>query len=580
MLDDLKSAKQANHFLGAIILKKSASESVLGSQSVQVIDGQQRLTTLSLLLLALHAKAADKLTAKYLKDMLLSSLDIPEPGVDPTLTAKIIPSFPDKKVYETLMSTENIAALYRKEAPTMFPNAKDHLIHECYDFFCKKLESWTSKEAFDLCFQLLYSSNNKILVVMELEQGDEEQAIFDSINSTGMHLSSADIIKNKLFDKLRKITKNDKATEEFYKETWQRTFLDSESAVAWDSKVVRGRQEFSHIDILFHAVAVAEGIYSATGATLKELSNKYEEYLDGELDPPKSFKTEKEIKGFINLICASHPHHSYATCYAENFLDISDKDAYYFSDAKKRLIHILDKLDISTLNPLVLYILMYEKDEAEQGRLFLEIESFVVRRAIVGEESKEYNKRCPDFIKAVQKKESLFTRKDDVPTDEEITIGLSALKNNKGARIATILLFWIELKRRFDLSPCDSHKQPLHYAFNLEHIMPKKYETHWGVAPELVANREDKIHWLGNMTLMMPKANSAISNKDFTIKVDGNDKKKSAMGYRDCAGLLITTDDLVQPYNTSAEGKIWDEARIEARTAKLAEKVLAIWPKY
>jgi len=153
----------------------------------------------------------------------------------------------------------------------------------------------------------------------------------------------------------------------------------------------------------------------------------------------------------------------------------------------------------------------------------------------------------------------------------------NGLKTKVSVNTAKILLFWIELYRRYkDKKYSD---QSLTYKFQLEHIMPIKWEEHWSNVPYddnprhkcnnqiLRQNRVEKITSLGNMTLLTAKLNIAISNDNFKNKIE--------KGIKTYDGLSITKVDIIE--NVYDEGREWNEAEITKRERKLADEIIEIW---
>ena len=147
-----------------------------------------------------------------------------------------------------------------------------------------------------------------------------------------------------------------------------------------------------------------------------------------------------------------------------------------------------------------------------------------------------------------------------------------------GNKLATLLLFWVELYRRSTEIP-DSKE--FKYEFTLEHIMPQKWEQHWSGVPvydengeqvsdeeQIKAIRHSAIYEIGNMTLLNKKLNASVSNYDFKRKVEGdsNGRKKGMKTY---AGCLITHEIL--------EKDTWDERDIKERTEKLSKIIKKLW---
>ena len=148
---------------------------------------------------------------------------------------------------------------------------------------------------------------------------------------------------------------------------------------------------------------------------------------------------------------------------------------------------------------------------------------------------------------------------------------------------AALLLFWVELYRRANDNK-ESIKE-LKYNYSLEHLMPQKWEEHWGgvvivdingkeITDKEVAKRErySKIYHIGNMTLLNSSLNTSLRNYDFDRKIKGEGRKKGIKDYDD---LGITKFDILTPYENG--DKIWDEQKIIIRTENLASDILKIW---
>ena len=101
----------------------------------------------------------------------------------------------------------------------------------------------------------LFDKNNKILVVIDLDDNDQEQKIFDTINSSGVRLTSTDIIKNALYQKLIELTKDSDKIAEYYKRTWAETFEKDDSVVAyWNKEKSMGRLWRQNSELLLQTV--------------------------------------------------------------------------------------------------------------------------------------------------------------------------------------------------------------------------------------------------------------------------------------------------------------------------------------
>lgn len=339
---------------------------------------------------------------------------------------------------------------------------------------------------------------------------------------------------------------------------------DEDTLVYWETELTTGRLKRQNIEILLHSVAVIEGFYDPDKHILSDLSKQYKRKIE-------EFETAEELKEFIAEIM------EYAKIYKENIYDFDKSFLFSFSNdldgIKQRLLHILNVLDISAFHPLILYILK-TKTEAEQKEYLKYLENFVICNAVAQKiPVKNYNKLIKQFIRDPTN----LKREMEKITKEDIEAGLKGGISNK---LATLILFWIELYRRHKEGKNDLLE--LKYTYTLEHIMPVKWREHWNFNKvphpnnnlteiEKEKDREEKIHWLGNMTLLKSRLNTSLRNYDFERKINGEGKKR---GIRHYAELLITRD-LVEQFDQG--DRIWNEEKIEKRTREFLDIFLEIW---
>ncbi len=553
LISELLNFKR-NHFLGSLILKQQ--KPVSGEpKEVVVIDGQQRLTTLSVLLKSIYDLFSDELK-EVTRPAILTYLFFKKKQTDKNHILKLQHSHIDTVAYKRVVESESIIG----ELDSITTSSSTIL--RCYKFFIKHLQT-VEEDARKQLFNDLLDENNKILVVIDLSENDNEQAIFDTINSAGVRLSSADIIKNSIFQKTLLLTENQDEVVELYESSWKKTFMHDESTVQfWDSERTTGRLMRDNIEILLHSISVINGFYDPDKHTLSDLGDVYKDNIE-------SIPDSKSAERMIIEIC------DYALIYREHIATFNSSSLLGFDDDLRRLLQILDSLQITTFHPFILYVLKNRKDEDVRGEIFRKLEKFIIRRLITNGDTKGYNKICKEFIDNLDS----LTEKSCENSDEDVSIGLKKIEN----RPAALLLFWIELRRRsldqgFDI-------KELKYSYSLEHLMPQKWEEHWPLPPnkvradgtamsteESIKDRYAKIYEIGNMTLLTTSLNSSLRNFEFKRKVEGEGKKKGIKHY---SSLTVTSEDIVRPFDNGDTN--WDEEKITTRTNKLTQEVLSIW---
>lgn len=549
LITELLSDNTNNNFLGAIILKQLPPVSGEPKQ-LEVIDGQQRLTTLSILLKALFDSLPEE-DKKNCEGDVLGILRYKRDYTSSFYEIRIEHSYVDRSPYEEVIKG-NIDLNSIKDT--------NHLILRCYKYFSEKIKNF-DRSRINLLLNKILNPENKMLVVIDLEENDDEQSIFDTLNTAGVRLTVAEIIKNSIFKKAIELLDKDRAVK-LYDETWQKTFLiDNETLTYWGSERTTGRLKRDNIEILLHCIGVIKGFYDPDKHTLSDLSRLYKEQVS-------KIDSEKELNDFINEII------HYAKIYREKIVTFDKSEMFSFDDSFRRLLHILDELEISTFHPFILYILKKYSNEDKVIEIFTKLEKFIIRNMLARiENSKNYNKICKQFIDDL---DNLEQKLNSIPWSKA-TKGFFNISN----RASTLLLFWLELYRRFNDDNYD--EKELKFDYTLEHIMPIKWEKNWNfdVVPhpkttlsqnEKEKDRNEKIEWIGNKTLLKSKLNTAISNNIFSIKIKGDLRKK---GMKDYATLSITRKDIITPFEKGET--IWNESNIEIRTKNIIDEMEKIW---
>lgn len=552
-----------SHFLGSLILKQLEKQTGKPKE-VLVIDGQQRLTTLSVLLRALY-NSFDAETQKNCDSSVKNYLFFKKNQTDKDFFVKIEHSKIDKKYFQKVIKNEVTQDEYDAivvENPATKTTSKSNKVLQCLKYFTEKLNTIEVSKRLDL-FNRLLDQENKILVIIDLSEKEDEQAIFDTINSAGVRLSSADIIKNALFQKALDLFDNVEDVETLYKDNWENVFsLDEDAMNFWDTPRATGRLMRDNIEILLHSISVIKGFFDPDKHTLSDLSNLYKAYI------LKINKTD--LEAFIKEIS------KYAKLFREKILVFNGSTLFNHQDNYSRLFHILSVCEISTFHPYILSLFYkYDNNETKLCEELKKIERVVIRRMITKSETKSYNKMCKEFIKD----NSTVDVKISEQTKDEVVNGLSSISNKN----ATLLLFWVELYRRANDSK-QSVKE-LKYNYSLEHVMPQKWEEYWSkvdvvdnasnvITDKELAKRErySKIYSIGNMTLLNSSLNTSLRNYEFSRKIEGEGKKR---GIRHYADLGITRFDILDVYDNG--DKVWNEKKITGRTTNLANDILIIW---
>lgn len=528
-LSDMQQLTQTKEefFMGAIILKKPKSKD---ENKRTVVDGQQRLTTLILLLKVLSLINPE---SKLLFDFLFKT--------QAEKKSKLKHGYVDYLPFDTIISLEEFKDVHGTNQ-----------IIKAYNYFRSNVSS----------YQLNFSSivEKVSLVSIDLESDENEQQIFDTINSLGRKLTTGELLKNYIFDS--------SAIHE-YEKIWMPVFEKDEDCMKyWASTITAGRTTRSNTEGFFHAFLQIQMQIPQYNVSAEEklVFRKTESVFNNY----KTFITKyikDDIIPFVKELA------SYAAIYKEAFEDDIRYSAIPKTPCIERMNFIVYALDATTLIPYVLYLVKNVADESERNKMFDFLESYIVRRTICKSSNDNYSDLFNEHLIAnnILTYEGLRDYIDSkgntsilMPNDEMVRQAFhSVAPNNNRSRA---ILFLLESKIRTKghattLLPCNS--------YTLEHLMPKKWKQNWLPLPPDVTEDERNIavNSLGNMMLLPISLNSSISNSNWETKKNGNGKKK---------GLIEYASDL-EIWNGALQKPEWNEDTISERAEWLAEKANEVW---
>lgn len=538
------AANESMPFIGSFILQKI-------DRKFYVIDGQQRITTLSVMIRAFLDSFSDlppevkQQFSSYIYDTKFHKLKA-------VYLPRLIPSNIDKNDFDAVMSGT------KEEI-----ESRNGKIVQAYKYFCKYFASNSDEENADIGTRLL--TNKKFFIVIELDEQDDEQKIFDSVNSLGRDLTNSDIIKNYLYQKMKDYVNNDpdmvQQLLQHHQTYWVDTFYSEEKRVFWEKSKTLGRIQTNNLEAFLKDFATIKGIYSPskTGG------------IDGLAKAYKAFINNLAYDG---LKLFSKELSDYATCYYTYNSAYEQMDDFKLSDIVNTTLLVLDKLETSTFNPYVLKLIKCNSGDMEE-KLFA-LQRFVVMRFIYKAKTKNYNNVCENLLNSDDPIQYLnnYNNSESLGLDE-YPLGLKKIYNKQ----ATLMLFLLELIRRNGEE--SKYSGGMKYSLSLEHIMPKSWERHWSDVPSfkyvgeseefsqvteytaLIENRKAQILSIGNMTLLTSSLNSAIGNLPFESKILGNGKYD---GYKKYAGSLSVAKEIIDIYESE---KSWDERNIYARNQRI-----------
>jgi uncharacterized protein with ParB-like and HNH nuclease domain len=525
-----RNGSKDEHFIGTLITKQRLAETI-GEAKLDLIDGQQRLTTISLFLKAIAIKATGSGEYLKLKDKANELVVFDNAKGDKFI--RIEHSKNDKDYFEGIMLDRNLSKL---------PN-QDHKILTCFRYFLNKLDGYTDNQLDQIKTIIL---NNIPVISMLLSANDDEQEIFDTINSLGVKLTTGELLKNYIF--------KEKELQSYYETHWYKVFEDDEEQIEfWNKNKTAGRVIRTNIEVLLYCYLIIQ-----TGRTV-ELERLYKEYKDWLQD-----KTTEQKATFLEEL------KMYAEIYY-SFPEGTELNEISYSQDEERFFHIIENLDITTVYPLILYIYKQVDDKQVRLQFLKKIESYLIRRNVCRLTTKNYNNLFIQIISKLADEEEitvdlllkiLTDYKEDTnrfPSDLEFKSAFSdETTSNTNAKE---LLYCISLYQIYN--PKNDISKLSSSSYSVEHIMPQKWETNWannGMDEATKILRNKKLKTLGNLTLITKNLNSSMKNAAWNTK---------KIALRKYSLLKITTD-----YIDNAE---WDEIGIDKRANDLATMALRMW---
>jgi hypothetical protein len=593
--------RRFSHFMGAVVLESRAKPSVKQVPSFQVVDGQQRLTTFQLFLTAArhyaqsigHETTVGNITRYVLNSdpQLMEDADIE--------IYKVWPTESNRKLFVDIISSKDRAAL-KKAYPDQWyaKSARDQVkeygttpsMLRAYGYFYDRIKH--SVETDDLHDDLVEAPEEDVdqasddgipkelkldaiwqslleefkVVEIILDEGDDAQVIFETLNDRGEPLLAADLVRNNIFQRADARREN---AEQLFKRHWK-PFEDP----FWSVMEKQGRYKKQRIEF-FIANFIAGKM--ASDVTISKLFSEYKAFLR----PPRN----STVPRYPSVAAEIQDLEAYGAIYRDIVERTSGSPLAVFSTRLK-------PWDVTTINPLLLRLWASDMGDAEKQASLDLLLSLIVRRAVCGLTSKNYNNLFLTVVADLDKKGwshenlrsymlGLTAESGRFPHDAEFENAILSkpLYTTLGpARLRTVLSE-IELAKRGK----KQEHQTLPETLTVEHILPQKWRQHWPMPGEVqptneefdqsffavledesavgqIVRRNRLKHTLGNLTLVTQSFNSGVSNLAFDVK---------RQEFEDQSILMLTKDFVKKDK--------WAEPEIADRGKALYEHARQIW---
>jgi uncharacterized protein with ParB-like and HNH nuclease domain/predicted transport protein len=501
------------HFVGSVVYIEKGLYQISAVPQLLVIDGQQRMTTLTLLLLALgkaikQSEESHEVTSKKIKNRYLVNND-----EEDDLYHKLLLTKSDK---ETLLSL-----IEERDLPENYSTR----VYENFQFFIDQIY----KSGINL--NTLYHGINKLIVVdISLDRDhDNPQLIFESLNSTGLELSQSDLIRNYVLMKLEP-----KEQEVLYKSYWY--------------PMEKGFGNHNESSIFDRFMRDYLTLKTGRIPNIKKVYSDFKEYA--------AKQQESDIEAILKDIYEYSKYFVRLAFQTEKDKEIND------------ILKDINSLKVDVSYPFLLEVYNdYNKQilsKADFIAILKLVESYVFRRAICGIPTNSLNKTFSTLSKEVNKNkyvesvQAIFTLKDSYkrfPDNEEFARELK-VKDIYNFRNRNYILRKLENENRKEIVDIES--------YTIEHIMPQNKNLSYEWRDQLGENWEDiqktYLHTLGNLTLT--RYNSELSDRPFKLK-------------RDIEGGFA--DSPLRLNKGLGQLEEWNEQEIINRGKRLAEKAGSVW---
>lgn len=509
-----KNEKVSSYFLGSIVYIHDGIYGV-GEKEFHVIDGQQRMTTLTLLFLAIYFKLKGTILAK---------------DADKIYNQYVVNPYSEKEIKLKLLPPEENLYILNKISHNKFNELEafqDRNMLKNYLFFEKELENLS----FDDMKHLSNGIEKLIYIDIALEKGkDDPQKIFESLNSTGLDLSQGDLIRNYILMDLERGEQN-----RIYKEIW--------IPIENNCKVSDGSEITSYVsDFIRDYLTLKTEKISSKPKVFETFKAYYEKENDEKLEDMKKYS-----EAYSYIIKPSLE---------------KDKDI-------QRELDYLKSLDKTVINTFLIGILKDYKDNIlekdELVNMLILLQSFLWRRYITEKPTNALNKIFQGMYGKISRSGNYYENlvdvlmAEDFPTDEELESALKLKNVYKDKEKLNYVFKKLENYNHNELIDFENEK------ITIEHIFPQKPNKAWkenysdNELEQMISFKDT----ISNLTLT--GSNSNLSNKAFHEKRDDE-----VHGYRNSKLYM-------NKYLGRLEE--WNLLSMEARFESLYDDIIKIWKR-
>lgn len=521
LLNDIIEAgkNKKEHFIGSIVYVND-NKPATSVKELIVVDGQQRLTTITLIYLRLY-RLLDGIGNEPLKNKIYKQYLINEFANTPDKKIKLKPTANNDKALKHIYDNVKISH-----------NEKSNIIDN-YTYFENNITENNYKEVLD---GLSYLN----IIDMALDRNiDDPQRIFESLNSTGLALSQGDLIRNYILMKL-----NSKEQEEIYEKYWEYIEKDAKDESKNENMVSDFIRDFMTSE--YNKIPNKSRVY-------EEFKEKY------------SIDNLNEIKNYLGVL------KEYASYYNKLLNPKKEND----KDISLKLDNI-KSLEVNVSYPFFLKIYKDYNDKIIDKEKFIYIidliESFVFRRFICDVPTNAMNKIFMTLYRQIDKNNYVKSLEEYLcklefslkfPKDEEFISKFKEKNIYESIAQKKKMYLFNKLEQGLGKEVVDFNKTDL----TIEHIFPQNPDGAWeeDLTEEEYSIAEKNLHKIANLTLSAN--NGALGNKRFIEKKNMN-IDNGQQGY-------IYSSLWLNEYLKQIEE--WKPKNIEERFDIIKKRFLLVW---
>lgn len=540
--DYLDDGKDAPHFMGAIVLQQQLIDSSRFETHI-VVDGQQRLTTIQLLLDAVqesleerrHRDPAERLHYLVTNQRVFT-------GDDPNKVFKVWPTINDQDSFRHAMSNDLSSDEHRESR-----------IVQAHNFFRTQVDLWLDRrrelgadpakaaEALERAV-----SDRLEVVVIDLAPADAPHIIFETLNARGTPLLQSEMIKNRIL----------------YEARAEGDAPDADALWGFDSgwwrdEIGRGYQRRPRIDVFLNNWLAMRRV-SAIG-------------------PNEEFESFKDY---------FHERKNAGESTADVAADIGRIGKIY-EDLEQRRMPAIDTflyrrgvMQIGVLTPVLLSLFASDVPQSQRATGLRAVESYLVRRMACGMSTRNYGKLFTGLL-------GELVRSADAEAGDTIVRYLKSQRAHANVwpddqmlenAFLTAQLYWSLTRGRLrlvlegietELRTGMAETADVPRNLTIEHVMPQSWRQFWPLPADVEepgmagVDRDRIIQSIGNLTLVNERLNPALSNGPWESKREGLGRHS----------VLFLNKDLLDKAPAA-----WDEAAIADRARRLCRAAIKVWP--